>query len=135
VAGYVLDTSALMTIVYQEDGAERVWEVIWSQQPVRVPFLAIMEVHYRLLRDRPDLLDDTLLMIGDWPVETVESSRAWREVAATVKARGKLSVVDAWAAALALMEDAELVHKDPEFENVPDLKMLTLTYKPRSARS
>jgi predicted nucleic acid-binding protein len=124
-----------MTIVYREDGVERVWDFIRSGQPVRVPFLALMEVHYRLLRDRPDLLDETMLMIGDWPTVTVESNQAWREVAAMVKAQGKLSVVDAWAAALALMEDAELVHKDPEFETVSDLKMLTLPYKPRRGRS
>lgn len=135
MAGYVLDTSALMAVVYQEDGAESVWEVIWSQQQVRVPFLALMEVHYRLLRERLELLDDTLMMIDEWPVETIESNPSWREAAAVIKARGKLSVVDAWAAALALTEDATLVHKDPEFETVPDLKVLQLPYKVRGTGS
>jgi predicted nucleic acid-binding protein len=43
-------------------------------------------------------------------------------VAAEVKSRGGLSVADAWIASLALLHDAELVHKDPEFDAVEGLR-------------
>jgi len=46
-----------------------------------------------------------------------------------VKAKTSLSVADAWIASLALLHQAELVHKDPEFESVPDLPMTKLPYK------
>jgi predicted nucleic acid-binding protein len=94
-----------------------------------------MEVHYKLLRDRPQILDETFAMFEQWPAQTVDSNESWREAAAVVKAFGRLSVVDAWAASLALMEDAALVYKDPEFESVPEMKMVTLPYKPRRSCS
>lgn len=135
MAGYILDTSAIMAVIYDEEGAQEVTDVMRGQDPILVPFLVLMEVHYKLLRERPDDVDDGLSMVHGWPVRMVESDPVWRDIAAQLKARGRLSVVDAWAAALALMEDAQLVHKDPQFEGVPNLKMLALPYKPRGARS
>jgi predicted nucleic acid-binding protein len=123
-----------MAVVYREDGAEQVWTIVRGPGPVMIPFLALMEVHYKLLRDRPELLDDTLEMIDEWQAETVESTQAWREVAAVVKSRGKISVADAWVAGLALLMDAELVHKDPEFEAVSDLRVVQLPYKDPATR-
>jgi predicted nucleic acid-binding protein len=73
-------------------------------------------------------------MIDEWLAETVESTQAWREVAAVVKSRGKISVADAWVAGLALLMDAELVHKDPEFEAVSDLRVVQLPYKDPATR-
>ena len=50
------------------------------------------------------------------------------EKAAEIKARYPVSLADAWIAAAALLERAELVHKDPEFEAI-DLPQLYLPYK------
>jgi hypothetical protein len=41
-------------------------------------------------------------------------------------------VADAWICGLARLLDAELVHKDPEYDTVPDLKALQLPYKDRT---
>ncbi|MGC2166104.1 MAG: hypothetical protein WA632_08835 [Gallionella sp.] len=38
-------------------------------------------------------------------------------------------LADAWIAAAALELDATLVHKDPEFENLPGLRKERLPYK------
>ena len=46
-----------------------------------------------------------------------------------VEIRAGLSLADAWNAALALMLGAELIHKDPEYDEVPDLKHRRLPYK------
>ncbi|MBI1878518.1 MAG: hypothetical protein HYR94_09875 [Chloroflexi bacterium] len=46
-----------------------------------------------------------------------------------MKAQSSLSVADAWNASLALWRNAQLVHKDPEYEQVLHLQMLTLPYK------
>lgn len=56
----------------------------------------------------------------------------WRKAAARLKARAGLSLGDAWNASLALLLDAELVHKDPEFDDVKGLKSLRLPYKPKT---
>lgn len=136
MAGFVLDTSAMITYLYDEDGADAVEGVMDSGDDVLAPFIAIMEVRYKLLRDfGSDRSSRFLDVLYGWPMRVVESSADWGQVAADVKVPGKVSLGDAWVAALALLEDATLVHKDPEFENVPDLKMLVLPYKPRGARS
>ena len=48
-----------------------------------------------------------------------------------LKASHRISFADSWVAALALENDATLVHKDPELEQIPDLKQLVLPYKSR----
>lgn len=117
-----------MSLLRDEPGAEQVEDILKSGEPIVVPFIAMMELRYRLVRDEPsehvDLLLETLLASG---VEVTESTREWGRRAAEVKAGGGLSLADAWIAALALMRDAELVHKDPEFDRVPGLRAIKLT--------
>ncbi len=48
-----------------------------------------------------------------------------------LRGRHKLSTPDAIIAVQAMAADAELVHKDPEFESVPGLKQKRLPYKRR----
>jgi predicted nucleic acid-binding protein len=129
LAGYVFDTSAIMSVLYREDGGQQVEDLFDGDDELLMPFISVMEVQYKLLRDRPESANELMATLASWPAQTVESDPVWREGAAIVKARGKLSVADAWVASLALMQDAVLVHKDPEFDAVPDLKHLRLPYK------
>lgn len=39
-----------------------------------------------------------------------------------------VSVADAWNASLALLLNAALVHKDPEYERISGLRMVKLPY-------
>ncbi|HSF43724.1 MAG TPA: PIN domain-containing protein [Thermoanaerobaculia bacterium] len=137
---YVLDTSALLTVFYEEDGAPRVLEILEppesrpdaeNERPrVYLPFMTLMEFEYLASRRfGASVVDQALRMVGAWPVERVDSSPEWGSYAARVKAGAGLSVADAWNAALALMLDAELVHKDPEFDRVEGLRHLRLPYK------
>ncbi|MGC2166101.1 MAG: PIN domain-containing protein [Gallionella sp.] len=63
------------------------------------------------------------------PIIWSHQSPALLERAASVKATHPLSLADAWIAAAALQLDATLVHKDPEFENLPGLSEERLPYK------
>ena len=90
-----------------------------------------MEVEYKLLREIPDETEEKIAMLLSWPTVVVESDSSWRTVAARVKSKGKISFADAWVAALALLNDAELVHKDPEFDAVEGLKSEYLPYDRR----
>lgn len=128
MAGYVLDTSAVMALLLDEEGAEQVKELIYSPSRVRLPFIALMEVEYQLIRLKPEVVDESLSFIDAWPIVVPESYLSWRRTAARVKSLGRLSVADAWMAALALIEDADLVHKDPEFDAVAGLKVFRLPY-------
>ena len=134
MAGYVLDTSAVVALLYREEGATQVRDLFASALPIYVPFMTMMETQYKILRDRRDLFDEYMATIETWPIHVIESTPEWCERAARVKAPGGLSLGDAWVASLALIEDAILVHKDPEFAGVADLKAMPLPYKPRTTR-
>ena len=134
MATFVLDTSAVLTILNREEGLETVVTLLDKakddQDVLYLPFMALMELEYLLLRRVS--LEETmaiLTLVRAWPVHVQESTEEWRHQAAGIKSRTPFSVADAWIASLALLHEAELVHKDPEFELVPDLPMAKLPYK------
>ena len=124
---YVLDTSALVSYFKDEPEAGQVEVVLRQPDNLMIPFMTIMELRYVLLRAFTDShagqIIETLRSCG---ASIVESSPDWGIQAAAIKARGGLSLADAWIAALALTHDAELVHKDPEFDSVEGLRSLRL---------
>ena len=124
-----------MALLFDEEGAATVSDVIYGPDRVTLPFICLMEVEYRLSRFKPEILEESLSRIDGWPVDVAESYYSWRRAAARLKAQGKISVADSWAAALALLGDAALVHKDSEFEAVSDLKVVQLPYKESGDRS
>jgi predicted nucleic acid-binding protein len=140
---YVLDTSAIMCVLFQEEGADRVVEILDAaknnegedQAKALIPFIALMEVEYWLRRRlSPREMETTLFLVESWPSQLIESNPQWRHEAARVKATASLSLADAWIAALAILNQGQLVHKDPEFEQLSTrLKMLRLPYKSSAA--
>ena len=134
MTAYVLDTSAILTILNGEAGLDTVLTLLekgsLGQDEFYLPFMALMELEYLLLRSiKPEEAITILVQVQAWPVQIPESSETWRHQAAVVISQTPLSVADAWIAALALMNDAVLVHKDPEYEGVPNLQTITLPYK------
>ena len=134
MTSYVLDTSAILTVLNQEEGVETVLALLdsatQSQATVYVPFMALMELEYLLLRRiGPEETQRSLTLVNAWPIAVPESDPGWRHQAAITRAAATLSMADAWNAALALALDASLVHKDPEYESVAHLRMVKLPYK------
>lgn len=123
---YVLDTSAILAVLLAEKGYQAIVEVLQQAEAgaeLYLPFIGLMELHYRMLRlAGPDEALAASHLVERWPARIVESSHEWRYHAAEIKARGGLSVADAWIAALAIERDATLFHKDPEFERVAGLR-------------
>lgn len=134
MAAFVLDTSAVLTILNREDGLDTVLSLLDKARDgqciIFIPFLALMELEYLLLRRiSPEETMAVLSLVNAWPVQILESTEEWRHQAAKLKSRTPLSVADAWIASLALLQQAELVHKDPEYDQVPGLPILKLPYK------
>jgi len=130
---YLLDTSALLTLRDDEDGADFVAELLYKAQDGKCRcfacFLSLMEVMYRVWKDEDEFAgrlayEECQLL----PVEWIHESQQLLEAATKIKATSKLSVVDAWIAASALQEGAILVHKDPEFITI-ECSQLELPYK------
>jgi predicted nucleic acid-binding protein len=132
---YVLDTSAWLTLIEDEAGADSVEELIEKaragESVALISCMSFMEVYYitMLERDRNEAQARVDLMAA-LPGLRVNSTEALSLLAGELKAQHRLSVADAWIAALAQERNATLVHKDPEFEQVEaTVKVLKLPYK------
>ncbi|MBS1248558.1 MAG: tRNA(fMet)-specific endonuclease VapC [Chloroflexi bacterium] len=133
MASYVLDTSAVLTILNDESGVDIVLGILEEARDkeidVYLPFMALMELEYLSLRRHSE--EETRLILNlveAWPVNLEYPTLTWLHEAAKVKALGVISVADAWICSLARLLDVELVHKDPEYDEVPGLKVIKLPY-------
>lgn len=124
---YVLDTSALVSFFKDEPGAGEVEQVLRQPSSFLLPFMAVMELRYVLGRIFPSpRVDQIIRTLRASGAPIIESNPAWGAAAARLKARGGLSLADAWIASLALLHDAELMHSDPEFDRVKGLRSYPL---------
>ncbi|MGH2460895.1 MAG: PIN domain-containing protein [Chloroflexota bacterium] len=116
---YLLDTSAAITLIEDEPGAERVEDLLRAERVV-VPFVVGLEVYYITRRERtPDEADRRLALIRRLPAIWVDRvSEAVLVTAGNLKSRHRLSLADALVAAFAIDAGAILVHKDPEYEKL-----------------
>lgn len=134
MSAYLLDTSALLTLRGDEAGAARVAALLADASVGATVchgcFISLMEVFYRVWKNEGEAAGrqaytDCLRL----PIVWLHESPTLLERAASIKAIYPLSLADAWIAASALELGATLVHKDPEFENLPDLIEERLPYK------
>jgi len=118
---FVLDTSALLALRGDESGADRV-EALLSQGKKNqcrlfASFMSRMEVLYTVWREEgEEAARHALRLMDSFAVEWISCEPHILEIAARIKAHGKLSVADSWIGAAAIAYRATLVHKDPEFE-------------------
>lgn len=132
---YVLDTSALLTLRDDEAGADEVANLLYQAQDRRAEclacFITLMEVLYRIWKDEGEQAGRAAYeQCQSLPLTWIHEDRALLEQAAAIKATHPISLADAWIAACAILHDAALVHKDPEFEHVA-CQQLILPYKSR----
>ena len=132
---FVFDTSAWLTLIEDEDGAETIEGLIRQAESGTVvimsSFMSYMEVFYISFQERGSAEAETRLeMMEALPVLRVESNRALATAAGRLKAKYKISLADSWIAALVQESGSTLVHKDPEFDEVTDIRnVLRLPFK------
>lgn len=140
MTSYVLDTSALLTLHYNEPGSDRVAEILAmalepnigsnAQVVVFGCFMSLMELFYRVWKNEGEAEGrKAYLLCQALPITWVHETPELLEQAARMKASFPLSLGDAWIAATALQCEAVLIHKDPEFESVSELQQELLPYK------
>lgn len=128
---YLLDTSALLSFIEDEAGADVVERAL-EQPTTLLPWPVLLEAHYVTLREkgeaeayRRSALVRQLAIKILWGMD--ESTLL---TAARLKALHRLSLADAIIAAFALLNDAVLLHKDPEFDALAGaVPMEALPYK------
>ena len=130
-ARYLLDTSAILTLLEDEEGAQRV-ETLLRREEVLFPFLALLETYYITLQEQTeDLADQRYALLKQLPEAILWSvDEPTLLIAGRLKAAHRLSLADALIAAFAVQQQATLVHKDPEMAALQGVvKMEILPYK------
>ena len=128
---FVLDSSALMALIENEDGADRV-ESILRVERVFLPFLALLEVHYITRQERGQgEADHRYALLKQLPCEILwQLDEPTLLTASRFKAGHQMSLSDAIIAAFAQRHSAVLVHKDPELDALAgEVELEALPYK------
>jgi len=116
---FVLDTSALLAFMTGEEGADTVERILLGKENrLFIPWAVLFEIYYVTKRTRGDKeADKRFVLIKELPVSVL-----WHMeepdvlTSARIKAQFRVSFADSIIAAMALRQDAILVHKDPEYE-------------------
>jgi len=119
--GKVLDSFALIAYFRDEAGAEIVENLLVTAGKKDVPLhmteMNYAEVKYSIVKkDGADAWEEAAKILQGLPIEFHPATRELADVAAGYKARFKLSLADAFAAALAKEKKAELITGDPEYK-------------------
>lgn len=135
---YVLDTSALLTYLSDEAGAQTVEDLLIDALnatcDIFVSVLTLVEIAYILKRKKQFDVSMQLDNIQQLPIEVVDFNVRLVRQSAAFKATGKMSFADACIAALAKQKQATLVHKDPEYEMIKsEVTQLVLPYKTKTS--
>jgi len=128
---YVLDTSALLTLIEDEAGADRVEHVL-SGEEILLPWLVLLEAYYITRQERGQAeADRRYALIKQLPAHILwDMEEATLLTAGRLKATYRLSLADAIIAAFAVRHDAILLHKDPEFQALAgQARLEALPYK------
>jgi predicted nucleic acid-binding protein len=132
---YVLDTSAVITYLENENGAAVIEELLEKaeagQITIFLSFVTFTEIYYITIQKKGKVLaSERIESMETLPVKRIESNVNVGQIAGEFKAACQLSFADAWISALAKYKNAILVHKDPEFEALEKhIQMLKLPYK------
>jgi len=131
---YLLDTSALLTLRDDEPGAEEVARILLQAEVDKVKvfgcFMTLMEIYYRVWKDENEIEGKlAYAQCQSLPITWIHESTELLEQAARIKANYRLSLADAWIAASAILQEACLIHKDPEFKTLDLVKQKSLPYK------
>jgi len=119
----VFDSYALLAYLFDEPGAETVSETfkqaLTDKKRIYISSVNWAEVMYRTIRVKgKNAWKSVHSHLQDLPFEIVDADQALSEAAAEFKANHKISLADAYAAALAKAKRAELMTGDPEFRSV-----------------
>jgi predicted nucleic acid-binding protein len=125
----VLDTQALLVLYLDENGAERVAELLDQISERRINgymnIVNLAELYYILGRKSRKIADEKERNIKSLGVKIVpvKDDPLWKE-AAILKANHSLSLADAFAAATAKIMKSKLVTgSDPDFDNIGSIQI------------
>lgn len=135
---YILDTSAILSFIEDEKGADRVEEIL-NKRNFIIPFIVYLETYYISLREKGLEIGEKryamLKKLGGEYIDYVPEPVLLK--AGLFKSKYNVSLADSIIAAFASIRKAILVHKDPEYEILEKIiKEERLPYKkPQSTQN
>jgi ribonuclease VapC len=134
-----LDSSAVLALLQGEPGMQIVRQLLEEAERERaavyLSVVTLTEIISSLVKTHGEgAARDELQVVLTMPVQIESPTRAHCAEAGWLRGRHRLSIADAVIAIQVMAADAELVHKDPEFEAVVGLRQRWLPYKTKSAR-
>ena len=123
MSAIVLDSHALLAFFRGESSALAVKDMLHKaalrDRPLQMTEVNYAEVKYTLSKkDGSSKWLEAKLVLEGLPIEFHPATRELADLAADFKTRHRLSLADAFAAALAKEKKAELVTGDPEFKSL-----------------
>ncbi|MGA4578063.1 PIN domain-containing protein [Limisphaera sp. VF-2] len=130
-----LDSSALLTLLQDEPGTDTVTALLEAAEKGSATLLlstvSLTEIVSVLARTFGEkAARDDLRLIREMPIDIRSPTQDDCIAAGWLRTQFKLSTADAITAAQARAAGAELVHKDPALEAVPELKQRKLPHIP-----
>ena len=119
----VLDSFALISYFRDESGAETVENLLVvagkKDSPLHMTDVNYAEVKYSIVKkDGAKAWEEAAKVLQGLPIDFHSTTREMADTAADFKARFKMSLADAFAAALAKERKAELLTGDLEFKTL-----------------
>jgi len=118
-AGSVFDSWAILAYVYNEAAADKIEDLLVDSARLKTAWISSInlgEVWYSLARRKSRATaDQQILTLSEIGLERLDVDWPMVLQAAEYKSRHKISYADAFAAALAKRQNAELVTGDREF--------------------
>lgn len=128
---YLLDTSALLSFIEDEVGADDVEKAL-NQATTLLPWPVLLETYYISFQEAGQAeADRRIALVKQLNVKILwDMDESTMLTAAKLKAEHRISLADAIIAAFAIRRNAVLMHKDPEFGALTGLlPMVALPYK------
>ncbi len=136
----ILDTSAILTYFGREEGKETVEKFLIRSASheieLFIPFSAAIEFYYINFNSQgEETANQRFTILMSLPVEVLKGiDEPYMIQASRLKASYPISFADALIAAYVYLENASLIHKDPEYLVLEkEIKLITLPLKNKLA--
>ena len=135
---YVLDTSALLAYIENEDGVTEIESVLLEtlddRHTLYVSVVSCIEIFYISFQEQGQVVaTERLELLKELPFIQEPLDENYIAAVGAIKATHAMSFADCCIAGLAKKKNAILIHKDPEFELVEhEISQHKLPYKTKN---
>ncbi len=106
------------------------WSPLSWKREKKINMVTCIEIFYISLQEQGKVVaEERLKLIEDLPLVQEPLDKMLIRMVGKIKASKAMSFADSCIAGLAMVKNAILVHKDPEFEQLNEVEQLKLKYK------